>query len=128
MTNAVVQLTKSSEPAVVPVAPVAPMPPLEPVAQQMPVITVATTAPAAPHWQPPILGSLAVIFGVAALFTAFPGRLILAPLALAVALSAGLFRQTSWAVIGAAAAAVALVTSESFWALVGLAWLLNWLI
>jgi hypothetical protein len=83
--------------------------------------------PPAVRWQPPILGSLAVIFGVAALFTGFPGRLLLAPLALAVALAAGFFRQTSWAVIGSASAVVALATSESFWALLGLAWLLDWL-
>src|SRR5262247_3159098 len=75
MTNAVIQLPKGNQPAA-PIAPVAPGHPDEPV-PQAPVITVATTAPAAAHWQPPIFGSLAVIFGVAALFT---GTLVLAPL------------------------------------------------
>ncbi len=91
------------------------------------IITVAAAVPLAARWQPPIFGSLAVIFGVAALLTGFPGRLLLAPLAVAVALAAGFLRQTSWAVIGGASAVVALATSESFWALLGLAWLLDWL-
>ena len=96
--------------------------PAEPPQPQVPIITVATTAPAAAPWQPPILGSLAVIFGVASLFT---GTLVLAPLALVLALAAGIFRQVSWAVIGGAAATVALATSKYFWALLGLAWLIN---
>jgi hypothetical protein len=98
------------------------MAPVEPAQPQAPIITVATTAPPAAHWQPPILGSLAVIFGVASLFT---GTLVLAPLALAVAAAAGIVRQISWAVIGGAAAIVALATSKYFWALMGLAWLIN---
>ncbi|MGH6959756.1 MAG: hypothetical protein ACREE7_04665, partial [Dongiaceae bacterium] len=85
-------------------------------------ITVATTAAPATHWQPPIFGSLAVIFGVAALFT---GTLVLAPLALVLAVAAGIFRQLPWAIIGGAAATVALATSKYFWALLGLAWLIN---
>ncbi len=115
MANSVIQLLKGNQP-VAPVLPVEPMPP------QARFITVATTAPAAAHWQPPILGSLAVIFGVASLFT---GTLVLAPLALVLALAAGIFRQVSWAVIGGAAATVALATSKYFWALLGLAWLIN---
>ena len=121
MTNSVIQLPKGTQPTP-PAAPVAPVPPAEPVQPQVPIITVATTAPAAAPWQPPILGSLAVIFGVASLFT---GTLVLAPLALVLALAAGIFRQVSWAVIGGAAATVALATSKYFWALLGLAWLIN---
>ena len=119
MTNSVIQLPKGSQE---PAAPIAPAVPVEPVQQLTPVITVAPTAAPALHWQPPILGSLAVIFGVAALFT---GTLVLAPLALIVALAAGIFRQIPWAVIGGAAATVALATSKYFWALLGLAWLIN---
>ncbi len=118
MSNSVIQLPKGTQPT----APVAPVLPDEPVQPQVPIITVATTAPAAAPWQPPILGSLAVIFGVASLFT---GTLVLAPLALVLALAAGIFRQVSWAVIGGAAATVALATSKYFWALLGLAWLIN---
>jgi hypothetical protein len=116
MTNSVIQLPKGNQPAVAPVSPVEPVQPLTP------VITVATTAAPALHWQPPIFGSLAVIFGVAALFT---GTLVLAPLALLMAVAAGIFRQIPWAIIGGASATVALATSKYFWALLGLAWLIN---
>ena len=122
MTNSVIQLPKNVTAAAAPTAPVVPTLPVEPVQAHAPIITVATTALPAAHWQPPILGSLAVIFGVASLFT---GTLVLAPLALAVAVAAGIFRQRSWAVIGGAAAIVALATSKYFWALMGLAWLIN---
>jgi hypothetical protein len=122
MTNSVIQLPKGNQPAVAPVSPVEPALPVEPVQPLTPVITVATTAAPALHWQPPILGSLAVIFGVAALFT---GTLVLAPLALVLAVAAGIFRQIPWAIIGGASATVALATSKYFWALLGLAWLIN---
>jgi hypothetical protein len=118
MANSVIQLAKGGHPA----APEAPTLPVEPIGPQAPIITVATAAPPATHWQPPILGSLAAIFGTASLFT---GTLVLAPLALVLALAAGLLRQISWAVIGGSAATVALATSKYFWALLGLAWLIN---
>ncbi len=121
MTNSVIQLPKGNQPAE-PIAPLAPVLPVEPVQPPTPIITVATTAPPATHWQPPILGSLAVIFGVAALFT---GTLVLAPLALVLAVAAGIFRQIPWAIIGGASATVALATSKYFWGLLGLAWLIN---
>src|SRR5215470_10982744 len=128
MTNSVIPLPKVPAVAPVPATPAvpaepkAPALPVQPIQPQTPIIAVATTAPPATHWQPPILGSLAVIFGVASLFT---GTLVLAPLALAMALAAGIFRQVAWAVIGGAAATVALATSKYFWALLGLAWLIN---
>lgn len=122
MTNSVIPLPKVPATPAVPVAPEVPAIPVQAVQAQAPVIAVTATAPAAAHWQPPILGSLAVIFGVASLFT---GTLVLAPLALVLALAAGIFRQVSWAVIGGAAATVALATSKYFWALLGLAWLIN---
>jgi hypothetical protein len=125
MANSVIPLPKVPAIAAVPATPavpVTPTPPALPAQPQAPIIAVATTAPPATHWQPPILGSLATIFGVASLFT---GTLVLAPLALVLALAAGIFRQISWAVIGASAATVALATSKYFWALLGLAWLIN---
>ena len=128
MTNSVIPLPKSPAVAAVPAPPDSPATsevpalPVQPLQSLAPIIAVATTAPPATHWQPPILGSLAVIFGVASLFT---GTLVLAPLGLAMALAAGIFRQISWAVIGGAAATVALATSKYFWALLGLAWLIN---
>ncbi len=123
MANAVIQLPKANEASAAPIAPAAaPTSPIEPVQPLSPIFTVATTTPPATYWQPPIFGSLAVIFGVAALFT---GTLVLAPLALVLASAAGIFRQISWAIIGGAAAVVALATSKYFWALLGLAWLIN---
>jgi hypothetical protein len=124
MADAVIHLpikqdAASAYPAAVPV----PAEPAQPVS--LPIIAVAAAAPAAPRWEPPILGSLAVIFGVASLFT---GTLVLAPLAVLLAIAAALFRQISWSVIGGASAVVALATSKYFWALLGLAWLLDWLI
>ena len=127
MTNAIIQLpTNQDAVAAVPAQAAAPVLAEAPQPVQLPIITVATTAPAvAPRWEPPILGSLAVIFGVASLFT---GTLVLAPLAVLLAIAAGIFRQIPWAVIGAASATVALATSKYFWALLGLAWLLDWVL
>lgn len=73
-------------------------------------------------WQPPVIGSLAVIFGIAALFKA---TLLLAPLALAFALLAALFRQFSWAAIGGISGLAALATSPWFWGIVGMTWLVD---
>ena len=73
-------------------------------------------------WQPPVLGSLAVIFGIAALFKA---TLLLAPLALVFALLAALFRQFSWAAIGGISGLAALGTSPWFWGIVGMTWLVD---
>lgn len=125
MTNSVIPLPKVPAVAAVPATPAvpaAPEVPAVPAQPQTPIIAVSATAPPAAHWQPPILGSLAVIFGVASLFT---GTLVLAPLALLLAVAAGIFRQISWGIIGGAAATVALATSKYFWALLGLAWLIN---
>jgi hypothetical protein len=83
----------------------------------------ATASPARP-WQPPVLGSLSVIFGIAALFKA---TLLLAPLALVFALLAALGRQFSWAAIGGIAGLAALATSPWFWGLLGLAWVVDYL-
>jgi hypothetical protein len=128
MTDAIIQLpTKQDAAAALPANPAAaPLPAELPQPAALPIITVATAAPAVmPRWEPPILGSLAVIFGVASLFT---GTLVLAPLALALAFAAALLRQVSWSVIGGASAVVGLATSKYFWALLGLAWLLDWML
>jgi hypothetical protein len=79
---------------------------------------------APPPWQPPVLGTLAAVFGIVALFKA---TLFLAPLGLAFAIAAGCCRQFGWALIGAASAVVALAISPAFWTLLGAAWLLKWL-
>jgi len=122
--NSVIHLPKAEDAAVPAQTTVTPVPALPLQSALAPVITVATTAPAVARWEPPILGSLAVIFGIASLFT---GTLVLAPLAVLLAVAAGMFRQVSWAVIGASAAIVALATSKYFWALLGLAWLIDWM-
>ena len=79
-------------------------------------------ATAEPLRPPPILGALAVIFGVTALYKA---TLILAPIALLVGAAALFRRQGGWGLIGMGAAVVALAITPSFWALLGLAWLLD---
>lgn len=71
---------------------------------------------------PPILGALAVIFGITALYKA---TLVLAPIALLVGAAALFRRQGGWGLIGIGAAVVALAITPSFWALLGLAWLLD---
>lgn len=75
-----------------------------------------------PMRAPPILGTLAVIFGVTALYKA---TLFLAPIALALGIIAVFRRQAGWGLIGMGAAFVALVIDPAFWGLVGLAWLLD---
>jgi hypothetical protein len=114
MSNAIVEFAKEEQrPAPVEGAPPLPLPPS--------VITVATTPPPA-NWQPPVFGGLAVIFGVTALFKA---AVVLGPLALLCALLALIRRQYAWAAVGAGAALGALLTSPTFWTLLGLAWLLK---
>jgi hypothetical protein len=75
-----------------------------------------------PMRAPPILGALAVIFGVTALYKA---TLMLAPIALVLGIIALFRRQGGWGLIGMGAAAVALVIDPTFWGLLGLAWLLD---
>jgi hypothetical protein len=72
----------------------------------------------------PILGGLAAVFGVAALFKA---PLVLAPLGLLFALAALFRRQVGLAVIGAVSAVVALAITPTVWILFGLAWLYDYL-
>jgi hypothetical protein len=103
-----------------PALPILPAPPIPPMAP-MPVALPPLTA----RWEPPILGGLAAVFGIVALFKA---TLFLAPLGLLFALAAALRRQFAWAAIGGIAAVVALATSPMFWGLLGLAWLVGWLI
>lgn len=73
----------------------------------------------------PILGGLAAIFGIAALFNA---PIVLGPLALAFGVAALFRRQVSLGVIGGIAGLVALLISPMFWALLGLGWLAGWLL
>jgi len=73
----------------------------------------------------PVLGGLAAIFGVAALFKA---PLVLAPLGLLFALAALFRRQVGLAAIGGISAGVALAISPVFWAVIGFAWLGGWLL
>jgi hypothetical protein len=101
-------------------------PPVLAVVPKEPVLDLPAARPAAPPaepiipWKPPVLGCLAVIFGISALFKA---TLLLAPLALFFALLAALFRQFSWAAIGGMSGLAALATSPWFWGIVGLTWL-----
>ncbi|MEX1107353.1 MAG: hypothetical protein WEC00_00440 [Dongiaceae bacterium] len=71
-------------------------------------------------WTPPVSGALAAIFGVTALFKM---AWILAPLAILLAIIAGLRGHHGWAVIGLGTAIVGLVISPWIWTALGLAWL-----
>ncbi|MDZ4734742.1 MAG: hypothetical protein SGJ07_00195 [Rhodospirillaceae bacterium] len=71
-------------------------------------------------WTPPVSGALAAIFGVTALFKM---AWILAPLAIVLAIIAGLRGHHGWAVIGLGTAIVGLLISPWFWTFLGLAWL-----
>jgi hypothetical protein len=71
-------------------------------------------------WTPPVSGALAAIFGVASLFKM---AWILAPLAVLLAIVAGLRGHHGWAAIGLGAAIVGLAISPWFWTFLGLAWL-----
>lgn len=73
----------------------------------------------------PVLGGLAAIFGVAALFKA---PVVLAPLGIFFALAALLRGQAGLAAIGGVSGVVALAISPVFWTLIGLAWLGSWLL
>jgi hypothetical protein len=71
-------------------------------------------------WTPPVSGALAAIFGVASLFKM---AWILAPLAVLLAIVAGLRGHHGWAAIGLGTAIVGLAISPWFWTALGLAWL-----
>jgi hypothetical protein len=101
----------------------APAPVVLPNEPALPLEPAPAQPAAAAPWQPPILGSLAVIFGIAALFKA---TLLLGPLALAFALFAAIGRQFSWAAIGGIAGLAALATSPWFWGILGLAWVVEY--
>jgi hypothetical protein len=75
---------------------------------------------AAKPWTPPVSGALAAIFGVASLFKM---AWILAPLAVLLAIVAGLRGHHGWAAIGLGTAIVGLAISPWFWTFLGLAWL-----
>jgi len=82
-------------------------------------------APAPRPWNPPVVGALAAVFGIAALFG--KATLMLAPLAIIFSLVALCLRQFTWAAIGASTAIVALATSIWFWTLLGAGWVAAWL-
>ena len=72
----------------------------------------------------PVLGGLAAVFGVAALFKA---PLVLGPLGFLFGLAALVRRQFGLGAIGGVSGLVALAISPSFWGLLGLAWAWSWL-
>lgn len=73
----------------------------------------------------PVLGGLAAIFGIVALFKA---PIVLGPLGILFGLAALLRGQAALAAIGGVTGIVALAISPMFWALFGLAWLGSWLL
>ena len=73
----------------------------------------------------PVLGGLAAIFGIVALFKA---PVVLGPLGILFGLAALLRGQAGLGLIGGVTGLVALAISPMFWALFGLAWLGSWLL
>ena len=74
---------------------------------------------------PPALGFLAVTFGIVALIKL---PILFGPLALSFAIAAAFKRQFWYATVGAATGAAGLVSSTTFWLLLGSGWLLNYLL
>ncbi len=85
-----------------------------------PLPAFAFAPPRRELWNPPVLGSSAVLLGAAALFHA---PLLLGPAAVFFGLLALLFRQRALGAIGAIAGAAAMLTSPWVWGLIGVAWL-----
>lgn len=81
-------------------------------------------APKNPFWPPPILGSLALIFGLAALFTA---PLLFGPLGALFGLAALLRGQFWFAAVGGLTGLAGLAAAPSFWAILGFGWILAYL-
>jgi hypothetical protein len=123
--GAVVELPRAGEvPARPPQAEV--LPPAEP--RPRAIVWLAPFAPAAlprnPFWPPPILGSLAVIFGLVALFKA---PLLFGPLGAGFGLLALLRGQFWFAAVGGLTGLAGLVAAPAFWAILGASWLLAYL-
>ena len=72
--------------------------------------------------KPPVLGLLAVIYGVVALIKL---PILFGPLAILFAIAALCRKQYWYAGVGAATGAAGLVSSSTFWLLVGSGWLIN---
>ncbi|MGH6883378.1 hypothetical protein [Hypericibacter sp.] len=75
--------------------------------------------------KPPILGLLAVIYGIVALIKL---PILFGPLAILFAIAALCRKQYWYAAVGAATGAAGLVSSTTFWLLVGSGWLINYLL
>jgi hypothetical protein len=75
--------------------------------------------------KPPILGLLAVIYGIVALIKL---PILFGPLAILFAIAAACRKQFWYAAIGGATGAAGLVSSTTFWVLLGSGWLLNYLL
>lgn len=123
--GAVVELPRAGEPPLRPVLPEI-LPPAEP--RPRAYVWLAPFAPAErpknPFWPPPILGSLALVFGLAALAKA---PLLFGPLGAAFGLFALLRGQFWFAAVGGLTGLAGLAAAPSFWALLGASWLLAYI-
>lgn len=109
-----------------PAADAGPAPPIDPAANPQKAAEpdmapgFGLAMPPGRAWTPPVSGALAAIFGVASLFKM---AWILAPLAVLLAILAGVRGHHGWAAIGLGTAIVGLAISPWFWTALGLAWL-----
>jgi hypothetical protein len=75
--------------------------------------------------RPPVLGLLAVIYGIVALIKL---PILFGPLAILFAAAALCRKQFWYAALGAATGAAGLASSSTFWLLLGSGWLINYLL
>lgn len=103
------------------------IPPADPAPRPAAYVWLAPLAPRElprnPFWPPPILGSLALIFGLTALLQA---PIVFGPLGALFGLLALLRGQFWFAAVGGLTALAALAASPTFWALIGLSWVIGY--
>ncbi|HWA41841.1 MAG TPA: hypothetical protein VHA10_01425 [Hypericibacter adhaerens] len=131
----IIDVTAAPKAAVVRLTPVAPMQPAaaaEPLPPEPAAWPSEESGPSAvfalpPAYlrKPPVLGLLAVIYGIVALIKL---PILFGPLAILFAIAAACRKQFWYAALGAATGAAGLVSSTTFWLLLGGGWLINYLL
>jgi hypothetical protein len=123
---AVVRLASaSSAQALAPSESVSPEPAYWPASEESAAPSAVFALPPALFRKPPVLGLLAVIYGIVALIKL---PILFGPLAILFAVAAACRKQFWYAALGAATGAAGLVSSSTFWLLLGSGWLINYLL
>jgi hypothetical protein len=123
---AVVRLTRiSSSQVIASEGPLPPEPADWPPADESAPPSAVFALPPTSWRKPPVLGLLAVIYGIVALIKL---PILFGPLAILFAIAAACRKQFWYAAIGGATGAAGLVSSTTFWLLLGGGWLINYLL